>query len=128
MIGSNLPCTNTFVFQWVAEVHRNCPGAAILLVGLKADIRFHARTVEKLARAGKALVTPEQGEQFRENIGATRYVECSARSGEGVLDVLGETARAAMQVERGKPAPKGSVHGTRPLSRIGKFFGIRGQD
>ncbi|KAF3764650.1 hypothetical protein M406DRAFT_243258, partial [Cryphonectria parasitica EP155] len=86
--------------RWVAEVNRNCPGAAILLVGLKADIRFHARSVEKLRRSGKALVTPEQGEQFRENIGASRYLECSARTGDGVLEVLGETARVAMQINK----------------------------
>ncbi|KAJ4414374.1 GTP-binding protein Rho1 [Gnomoniopsis sp. IMI 355080] len=118
---------DTFPPQWVAEVNRNCPGAAILLVGLKADIRFHAKSVEKLARRGKALVTPEQGEQFRENIGATRYVECSARTGEGVQDVLAETARVAMQVGRGMGRhgrKSSSGGGRRPLSRIGKFFGF----
>lgn len=118
--------------RWVAEVNRNCPGAAILLVGLKADIRFHAKSVEKLARKGKALVTPEQGEQFRENIGATRYLECSARTGEGVQDVLAETARVAMQVgasgarhgRKSSGGGGGGGSGMRPLSRIGKFFGF----
>lgn len=108
--------------QWVAEVNRNCPGAAILLVGLKADIRFHAKSVEKLRKSGKALVTPEQGEQFRENIGASRYIECSARTGEGMLEVLGETARVAMQIRN----KEGSKKGRRPLSRIGKLFGLSG--
>lgn len=125
-------CTSFLIIrpfpQWVAEVNRNCPGAAILLVGLKSDIRFHAKSVEKLARKGKALVTPEQGEQFRENIGATRYVECSARTGEGVQEVLAETARVALQVGGGAGAKHGrkssSGSGRRPLSRIGKFFGF----
>lgn len=89
-------------------------------MGLKADIRFHARSVEKLRRSGKALVTPEQGEQFRENIGASRYLECSARTGEGVLEVLGETARVAMHIRSGDNWRKGR----RPLSRIGRFFGL----
>lgn len=106
----------------MAEVNRNCPGAAILLVGLKSDIRFHARSVEKLRRSGKSLVTPEQGEQFRGNIGASRYLECSARTGDGVLEVLGETARVAMQVSKDS-STKGQA---RPLSRIGKFFGLGG--
>lgn len=107
-------------------MNRNCPGAAILLVGLKADIRFHARSVEKLRRGGKALVTPEQGEQFRENIGASRYLECSARTGEGVLEVLGETARVAMHIRNGDNWKKsgGGGGGRRPLSRIGRFFGL----
>lgn len=120
-------------------------------MGLKSDIRFHAKSVEKLARTGRALVTPEQGEQFRENIGAMRYVECSARTGEGVQAVLGETARVAMQVRRlsemralakrseaggeqqgqnGRGVGGGGGGGgrSRPLSRIGKFFGFMGQD
>lgn len=101
-------------------------------MGLKSDIRFHAKSVEKLARKGKALVTPEQGEQFRENIGATRYVECSARTGEGVQDVLAETARVALRVggsadkHRRKSSNGNGIGGgvRRPLSRIGKFFGF----
>lgn len=117
IVTANRPSPPT---QWVAEVNRNCPGAAILLVGLKADIRFHAKSVEKLRRSGKALVTPEQGEQFRENIGASRYLECSARSGQGVLEVLGETARVAMQIRKDDNCRKAR----RPLSRIGRFFGF----
>lgn len=66
-------------------------------------------------------MTPEQGEQFRANIGATRYVECSARTGEGVQAVLGETARVALQVQRGRKTGFGR---RRPLSRIGRFFGF----
>lgn len=77
--------------------------------------------MEKLRRTGKALVTPEQGEQFRENIGASRYLECSARTGEGVLDVLGETARVAMHI---RTQDNWKKTGRRPLSRIGRFFGL----
>ncbi|KUI58362.1 GTP-binding protein rhoA [Cytospora mali] len=106
--------------RWVTEVNRNCPTAAILLVGLKSDIRWHAKTVEKLRKHGKTLVTLEQGEQLRESIGAVRYLECSARTGEGVLDVLEETTRVALQV-RNEDIKK--AH-RRPLSRIGKFFGL----
>lgn len=58
-----------------------------------------------------------------------RYVECSARTGEGVQEVLGETARVAMQVHRGQRAWKDIGRGrSRPLSKIGKFFGFTGQD
>ncbi|KUI70930.1 GTP-binding protein rhoA [Cytospora mali] len=106
--------------RWVTEVNRNCPTAAILLVGLKSDIRWHAKTVEKLRKHGKTLVTLEQGEQLRESIGAVRYLECSARTGEGVLDVLEETTRVALQV-RNEDTKKGH---RRPLSRIGRFFGL----
>ncbi|ROW07911.1 hypothetical protein VMCG_03444 [Cytospora schulzeri] len=110
------------VALWVTEVNRNCPTAAIILVGLKSDIRWHAKTVEKLRKHGKTLVTPEQGEQLRESIGAVRYLECSARTGDGVLEVLEEATRTALQV---KNEDYKRPH-RRPLSRIGKFFGIGG--
>lgn len=104
--------------QWVTEVNRNCPGAAIILVGLKSDIRWHAKTVEKLRKHGKTLVTQEQGEQLRESIGAMRYLECSARTGDGVLDVLEEATRVSLLVNN-EGFKKGH---RRPLSRIGKFL------
>lgn len=70
---------------------------------------------------------------FRDNIGASRYLECSARTGEGVLEVLGETARVAMQVKKAQWARKngggggsGSGGKGRPLSRIGRFLGLGG--
>ncbi|ROV89124.1 hypothetical protein VSDG_08871 [Cytospora chrysosperma] len=106
--------------RWVTEVNRNCPTAAIILVGLKSDLRWHARTIEKLRKHGKTLVTLEQGEQLRESIGAVRYVECSARTGDGVFDVLEETTRTALRV---KNEDYKRPH-RRPLSRIGKFLGL----
>lgn len=117
--------------QWVTEVNRNCPSAAIILVGLKSDIRRHARTVEKLRRHGKALVTPGQGEQLRESIGAARYLECSARTGDGVAEVLEEAARTALRVRNNGDGEKEgrarrAHHHMRPLSRIGKFLGLGG--
>ena len=105
-------------------MNRNCPSAAILLVGLKSDIRWHAKTVEKLRKHGKTLVTPEQGEQLRDSIGAVRYLECSARTGDGVMELLEETTRIALQV-RNEDVKK--AH-RRPLSRIGKFLGLSNRE
>lgn len=101
-------------------MNRNCPTAAIILVGLKSDIRWHAKTVAKLRKHGKTLVTPQQGEQLRESIGAVRYLECSARTGDGVMEVLEEATRTALQV-RNEDYKR--PH-RRPLSRIGKFLGL----
>lgn len=96
-------------------------------MGTKADIRAHAWSVAKISSRGQGLVTPAQGAMFRDNIGASRYLECSARTGEGVVEVLGETARVAVQVKRAHQLRKngGGSGGaaTRPLSRIGRFLG-----
>ncbi|KAH8766643.1 protein rho5 [Diaporthe sp. PMI_573] len=106
--------------RWVTEISRNCPGAAIILVGLKSDIRWHAKTIEKLHKHGKTLVTQDQGEQLRDSIGAIRYLECSARTGDGVLEVLEEATRLSLMVNN-EGFKKGH---RRPLSRIGKFLGL----
>lgn len=117
-----IKCTANLVRQpqWVTEISRNCPGAAIILVGLKSDIRWHAKTIEKLHKHGKTLVTQDQGEQLRDSIGAIRYLECSARTGDGVLEVLEEATRLSLMVNN-EGFKKGH---RRPLSRIGKFLGL----
>lgn len=106
--------------RWVTEINRNCPGAAIILVGLKSDIRWHAKTIEKLRKHGKTLVTQEQGEQLRDSIGAIRYLECSARTGDGVHELLEGVTRVSLMVNN--EGLKKSHR--RPLSRIGKFLGL----
>lgn len=58
-------------------------------------MRYDTKSLEqmKLGREGSPI-TQEQGEAFAKKIGAARYVECSAKTPEGLDDVL----RAAMIV------------------------------
>lgn len=44
-----------------------------------------------------------QAEDVRKKIGAYKYLECSARSGEGVREVFEHATRAAMLKKEGKP-------------------------
>lgn len=70
-------------------------------------------------------MTQEQGEQLRDSIGAMRYLECSARTGDGVLEVLEEATRVSLLVNN--EGLKRGGHHRRPLSRIGKFLGLGGR-
>lgn len=51
-----------------------------------------------MARNKQEPVRPEEGMQIAEKIGAFAYLECSAKTKEGVRDVFETAARAALQV------------------------------
>ncbi|PVF94901.1 GTP-binding protein rhoA [Serendipita vermifera] len=80
--------------KWVPEITHFCPGIPYILVGCKADLRHDRRTVEDLKRRGQEIISSEYGEAMSRRIGANAYLECSAKSGEGVKQVF-ETAAMA---------------------------------
>ncbi|PVF94902.1 GTP-binding protein rhoA [Serendipita vermifera] len=81
--------------KWVPEITHFCPGIPFILVGCKKDLRHDRRTVEDLKRRGQEIISSEYGEAMSRRIGANAYLECSAKSGEGVKQVF-ETATMAI--------------------------------
>lgn len=75
---------------------RFCQGVPILLIGLKKELRYDMCTIEHLAQTLQRPVTVEQGEAMRKRIGAYKYLECSAKTNEGVPAVFEHAARAAI--------------------------------
>ncbi|KAI9099759.1 GTP-binding protein rhoA [Phlyctochytrium arcticum] len=84
--------------KWITEVLHFCAGLPVLLVGCKMDLRHDGRTNENLARLRQTPVTSEQGHAMAQKIGAYRYVECSAKTGEGVTQIFEHATRAALAV------------------------------
>ncbi|KNC97035.1 GTP-binding protein rhoA [Spizellomyces punctatus DAOM BR117] len=84
--------------KWITEVLHFCAGLPVVLVGCKKDLRNDARTRENLARVRQSPVTPEQGYAMAQKIGAYRYLECSAKTGEGVTQIFEHATRAALAV------------------------------
>ena len=80
--------------KWYPEVSHHCPKAPIVLVGLKLDLRDDKATVERLAGVKQKPITYEQGMKMAEEIRAFKYVECSAKTQEGLKNVF-DTAVAA---------------------------------
>ena len=80
--------------KWYPEVAHHCPKTPIVLVGLKLDLRNDKGTIEKLSEERLAPITYEQGMQMAKEIGAFKYVECSALTQKGLNDVF-DTAVAA---------------------------------
>jgi Ras-related C3 botulinum toxin substrate 1 len=66
------------------------------LVGTKVDLREDAGTVEKLASKKQAPITFEQGLSMVAEISATKYMECSALTQQGLKAVFDEAIRAVL--------------------------------
>jgi small GTP-binding protein len=80
---------------WWPEVTHHCPGAKLILVATKTDLRQDEDTLEKLAARGLSVLSPEDGEALANKIGAT-YVECSALTQKGVKTTFDEALRSAL--------------------------------
>jgi len=81
--------------KWYPEVSYFGPGTPFVLVGLKVDLRDDPATLRYYARVNHTPVTYEQGVQMAEEIGAFKYVECSAKTQVGVKEVFDAAIAAA---------------------------------
>ncbi|XP_063050683.1 cdc42 homolog [Engraulis encrasicolus] len=86
--------------KWAPEVRQYCPDVPIILVANKIDLRNDEYTKSWLSRQGQEPVTTEEGRVVAERIGAYAYLECSAKTKEGVREVLETAAHAALQRSR----------------------------
>ncbi|CAA9964107.1 hypothetical protein PTNB73_08763 [Pyrenophora teres f. teres] len=92
--------------KWISEVLHFCQGLPIILVGCKKDLRFDQKTIEELHKTSQKPVTPEQAEDVRKKIGAQKYLECSAKTNEGVREVFEHATRAALLTRKEKKTKK----------------------
>lgn len=79
--------------KWFPEVHHHCPGVPCLIVGTQVDLRDDTSVQEKLARQKQRPVSTEQGERLARELGAVKYVECSALTQKGLKNVFDEVGR-----------------------------------
>ena len=77
--------------KWKPEVNHFCPEIPIILVGNKKDLRNDSNTIKQLGRMKQAPVKIEEGRAMADQINALAYLECSAKTKEGVREVF-ETA------------------------------------
>ncbi|XP_055371651.1 ras-like GTP-binding protein Rho1 isoform X1 [Condylostylus longicornis] len=88
--------------KWTPEVKHFCPNVPIILVGNKRDLRNDPNTIRELAKMKQEPVKPQEGRAMAEKINAFAYLECSAKSKEGVREVFETATRAALQVKKKK--------------------------
>jgi len=69
-----------------------------LIVGTQQDLRDDPATIEKLARNNKQkAITQDMGEKLCDQLGAVKYVECSALTQRGLKNVFDEAIIAALE-------------------------------
>ncbi|KAH8831569.1 putative small GTPase [Flagelloscypha sp. PMI_526] len=81
--------------SWYPEVEHHMPGVPKLLVGTMTDLREDAATIANLAEERMRPISYEEGIEMANILGIEKYMECSARTGEGVDKVFEDAIRLA---------------------------------
>lgn len=89
--------------KWNPEVNHHCPGVPCIIVGTQVDLREDPTLLEKLARQKQKPIEFQQGDKLARELGAVKYVECSALTQKGLKNVFDEAIVAALEPP---PAPQ----------------------
>ena len=71
-------CHSYILSKWHPEISHHCPNTPVILVGTKLDLRDDKETIEKLKQRRVAPISYSQGLEMMNEIGAVKYLECSA--------------------------------------------------
>jgi len=82
--------------KWYPEINHHAPGVPIILVGTKIDMRSDTSVTASLASKGQKVKTKEDADQLMKDIGAVKYLECSALTQDGLKEVFDQAIRAAL--------------------------------
>lgn len=98
------------VDKWVPEVSHFCQDIPFILVGLKADLRQGSTSdigYEPAPGVTKSSINIpiQQAKAIAKDIGANRYMECSARLNEGLSDVFNTAISIVLAEHLGHPSP-----------------------
>lgn len=83
--------------KWFPEIAHHCPGVPALIVGTQVDLRDDPAQMEKLGRQKMKPITQDMGERLARELGAVKYVECSALTQRGLKNVFDEAIVAALE-------------------------------
>lgn len=96
--------------KWISEVLHFCQNLPIILVGCKKDLRHDPKTISELAKTSQKPVTEAEGMAIQKIIRAEKYLECSAKTNEGVREVFEHATRFALLSKKtGKSKSKCSI-------------------
>ncbi|GLE02654.1 hypothetical protein PINS_up011495 [Pythium insidiosum] len=82
--------------KWLPEIRHHAPGVPFILVGTKLDLRDDDETLEKLREKKLTAISSEEGEALKNELGAFKYLECSALTQKGLKQVFDEAIRCVL--------------------------------
>ena len=82
--------------KWMPEIRLHMPNTKCILVGTKLDLRDDPKTVQKLVEKKSAPITYERGLAMQKEIGAVKYIECSALTQKNLKEVFVEAIRVVI--------------------------------
>ncbi|KAI9633857.1 P-loop containing nucleoside triphosphate hydrolase protein [Dioszegia hungarica] len=83
--------------KWYPEMAHFCESVPLLLICTKIDLRDDPTTTSLMAAQGTSPITALEGEKVAKEIGARRYLECSAKMGRGVREVFDGAVRESLR-------------------------------
>ncbi|CAF1075437.1 unnamed protein product [Adineta ricciae] len=88
---------SSIIEKWVPEVRHFCGKCPIILVACKIDLRTDPRTLEKLKTQGEKPVSTEAGKHLAAQIKADAFMECSAKTRDGLQELFTLAARLSFK-------------------------------
>lgn len=82
--------------KWIPEIRVTCPNKPVILVGTQCDLREDAESLARLKEVNMLPITHPQGVALARQINAFTYIECSAKTLDGVGRVFVDAIRAVM--------------------------------
>lgn len=82
--------------KWCPEIKHHASDVPLILVGTKCDLRDNEEWKSRLRAAGKVPFSTEDGERLAAEVGAVKYVECSALTQKGLKQVFDEAIRTGL--------------------------------
>lgn len=96
--------------KWIPEIQNHCPNTPFILVGTKLDMRDDATMVASLQAKNQQPISYQQGQQVSKEVGAHKYLECSAMTQRGLKNVFDEAMRSVLN-PGSRPKSSGSAGG-----------------
>ncbi|KAL2917695.1 hypothetical protein HK105_202568 [Polyrhizophydium stewartii] len=91
---------DTVIDKWDPETKHFLPNVPRLLVATKKDLRENPAALENMRIQGITPVSYEEGLRIANQIGAAKYMECSAKTGEGIHEIFTVAAKLALKPRR----------------------------
>ncbi|EEU35155.1 uncharacterized protein NECHADRAFT_53227, partial [Fusarium vanettenii 77-13-4] len=81
-------CFDNIEEAWMPEIQHFLPNTPIVLVGNKKDLEYDPKIIQEAKKIGYHPVTYEEAKKAAKLPGVVKFLETSAKTGEGIKEVF----------------------------------------